>query len=429
VDIVLAFRDPDPRVGVALREWSQEAPDSWAALAARAQYWRGVAWRQRGQDTAARTSNERLRAFELNQARAATLLRQALRRKPTSIGAATGLVWALMPLGDAAATERAYRSAIGACPSCARPRYAYFRSRLPRWGGSVQALERIVAEAQAEGARSPRLANFDVVLRAHRCRIYLEREDELSDNADCADAARRGFYGILLKHAARLAGKRGDLAGADALTTRALSLSNEAYETRRFAITLSLLRGRAEDAAARLLRTRRLDPTAMDLNPLARDTGDGLVTRAEQLVAAGDRPRARTLLEEATWLDTQMSTESARADTITAGLDTSPAGLETLRVALTAAPDSFEAAQDLDYALSPQESWDQILPIWNRYLEAHPRDARAYRERSGTLHAMGRQLDALADLDRACALGMQRSCTTARTVHREQRDRATLRGD
>ncbi|NCQ61423.1 MAG: DUF4034 domain-containing protein [Myxococcales bacterium] len=410
VDAIEAFSNADPRVGAALDAWAREGGSGWAPHAARGSYWRATGWLQRGGYSASETSNDRLRAFAENESRAAGMFREALAAKPTAIGAATELVRTVGRLNDADATRQAYRTAIEACPSCARVRYEYFRARLPRWGGSLDELQQIVADARAQAGLSTRLANFDVVMSAYQCRLHFERDYGFRESTACADAAGRGFYGHMLLYAIQQAMGREEWTQAGALTDRALSLPVARSEVWGRGVQLSLKSGRPEQAGERLLTALRLDASDPRFGLIHTTMGDALVTRAQDLLASGDRVHARRLFEEATWLDDRSSTEAARVRAVMADLDTSPAGLEALRAAQQAQPDSFEATQDLAYVLSESSTSAEILPLWNHYIEAHAQDGRAYRERAATLHALAQEQDAHADLERACALGLHGCC-------------------
>ncbi|MDH3227377.1 MAG: hypothetical protein OEM67_09865 [Thermoleophilia bacterium] len=73
-------------------------------------------------------------------------------------------------------------------------------------------------------------------------------------------------------------------------------------------------------------------------------------------------------------------------------------------------PRLYEAYVGLDRALSQRRDWAAIVAHWERYLELVPDDPRAYFERAGTYHHWGKKPEEQADLERACALGVERAC-------------------
>lgn len=64
----------------------------------------------------------------------------------------------------------------------------------------------------------------------------------------------------------------------------------------------------------------------------------------------------------------------------------------------------------LDYALSKEKRFEEIAQMWTAYLARQPDVGRAYMERAGTFVQLGRQRDAIADLEKACELGITEGC-------------------
>lgn len=78
----------------------------------------------------------------------------------------------------------------------------------------------------------------------------------------------------------------------------------------------------------------------------------------------------------------------------------------------SAEPD-FRTVQQLDYALSRQNRFPEIAVLWDAYLAIHSDDGRAFMERSGTNHRLGKVVQARADAARACELGISEGCERA----------------
>jgi Flp pilus assembly protein TadD len=100
-----------------------------------------------------------------------------------------------------------------------------------------------------------------------------------------------------------------------------------------------------------------------------------------------------------------------RAQVLSSGAGSDIAALEA---AVQSRPDDLRARQELDYALSRQGDFKRIAQMWTEYLARHDHDGRAYMERAGTYHHLGRDAEAHADAAKACELGINEGCLRAR---------------
>ena len=87
--------------------------------------------------------------------------------------------------------------------------------------------------------------------------------------------------------------------------------------------------------------------------------------------------------------------------------------LQDFRRAIELDPGDFEAYRNVDRILSGHQRWDEILEMWNSYMERTPADAEAYFERGGTHFRKGNLVAARADAARACELGKVEACALA----------------
>ncbi|WP_426753819.1 hypothetical protein [Myxococcus sp. Y35] len=82
------------------------------------------------------------------------------------------------------------------------------------------------------------------------------------------------------------------------------------------------------------------------------------------------------------------------------------------------APEDFRAVQQRDYALARERRFKEILPLWDAFLARNPDHGLAYLERSGTHFHLRDLKAALADLKKACDLGVNKGCARARHLER-----------
>jgi len=87
--------------------------------------------------------------------------------------------------------------------------------------------------------------------------------------------------------------------------------------------------------------------------------------------------------------------------------------LQDFRRVIELDPKDFNAYRNADRILSGQQRWDEILQMWNSYIERTPADAEAYFERGGTNFRKGDLVGAQADAARACELGKAEACAWA----------------
>lgn len=87
--------------------------------------------------------------------------------------------------------------------------------------------------------------------------------------------------------------------------------------------------------------------------------------------------------------------------------------LQDFRRAIELDPDNFEAHRGADRILSAQQRWEEILEMWDRYIERTPASAEAYFERGGTHFHKGDLAAAQADAAKSCELGKREACVQA----------------
>lgn len=94
-------------------------------------------------------------------------------------------------------------------------------------------------------------------------------------------------------------------------------------------------------------------------------------------------------------------------------LGNSVQALQDFRRTIELDPANFNAHRYADRIMSREQRWDEILEMWNRYMEILPANADAYFERGGTNYHKGNLAAARADVARACELGKHEACAWA----------------
>lgn len=90
------------------------------------------------------------------------------------------------------------------------------------------------------------------------------------------------------------------------------------------------------------------------------------------------------------------------------------AELAAMQAKVAETPDDFRAVQRLDYDLARQNRFEEIVTLWTGFIARHPDHGRAYLERGGAYHHLGRATEARADAKKACDLGITEACQYAK---------------
>jgi tetratricopeptide (TPR) repeat protein len=159
----------------------------------------------------------------------------------------------------------------------------------------------------------------------------------------------------------------------------------------------------------------RLDPFAHNMTWAVKAATSALVYAGYQRTQSGDDTGAVAAYDLALSLspgNTEALEWKVRAGAHLVGTDT----VTKLEAACRDNPTDFDSFKKLDDALVRTHEYGRIVTHWTTYLEKRPDDARAYLERGGAYTFLRDAEHATADLDRACAGGLQSGCEGARFV-------------
>jgi hypothetical protein len=73
-------------------------------------------------------------------------------------------------------------------------------------------------------------------------------------------------------------------------------------------------------------------------------------------------------------------------------------------------PDDFELHRKVDHGLATARRFAEVVELWDGYIANHPSDPRAYLERGGAKWHLKQRPQAIADVEKACQLGMDKAC-------------------
>jgi tetratricopeptide (TPR) repeat protein len=409
IDAAHTFNSAEPELDPLLEAWSKHSPDSFAPELARAAHSVAVGFARRGGKWASETSAGDMNAMEEAFKGALRHLDRAAALRPGLVAGRGFEINVLYVLGRD--PRPALNAALRICPSCFRVRVSFIKSLRPRWGGSYEAMAAFANEsAHAENPRLRLLAGYV----DHDKAETLAHEKKLDDALAAIErACALGEFWDFLDERAKIQTLRGDLEKALADADRALELRPGSPEV---LFERAEVHGRAKrfEAAGRdLLEGLKANPTDPGARRIASWVARGLAREGWRAHTEGRRDDALRCLDLAAVLapgDAEIGGWRARV------IEAGGKDLAALEAASSEAPDDFQAAQRLDYALARKGEFAKVVQMWDAFLGRHPDHGRAHLERGGALFHLRRLADAHSAAQKACELGVSEGCARARQL-------------
>lgn len=406
---VESFDSAAPELLPKLDAWVAATPDSFAPYAARGAHWVAVAWARRGGKWARETPEENFRGMRAAAVPARRDLEHALSLAPKLVAALRQLVTLATPTSERALAESSLLRAEKVCPSCFSVYTRFLIGLEPRWGGSYRDMDDFAARAPV--ARNARLKLLQGYADMDRSDVALDAE-KLDDALSFAShACALGPHWDFLLQRAEVLLKRNDLEHALADLDKAVELRPELPEVRVQRARVRERRREWEEAGRDLIESMRLDASGHVARWLLPRVVAGLSEEGYAAHERGDRERAIRLLDLASQLSPfDRGVHQRREQAVRGNVTGTADELAQLEAATKSRPDDFRAHQQLDYALAKQRKYPRVIEMWTEYLGRHPQDGAAYFERSGAYYNSGQKPQALADLAKACELGVDQAC-------------------
>jgi tetratricopeptide (TPR) repeat protein len=389
-----------------LDEWVKVSPESFAARLSRGNYRMARGWGARGHGVMSEVGEEQHAAMTDLHSKAVEDLQEALKMRPKLVVAYSRLIGLAGTLGLPKQQSKEWLdAALAVCPSCYEVRWRYLDRLTPRWGGSYAEMEAFTADLKPRRADNPKLALLDGFATLDRC-----KSSEKPNLAECDRAVALGDEPRFLNMRARYYNEEKNYEAAARLLDRALRIAphdraslNTRYDARAW---LKNHLGAAED----LFLLRQLEPgVERHRNNLDLEV-KRLIYDANQLFHAGKHAEAAPYYA----LALKLAPDHRKLPSYQAQNDKSM--LDELKARLAANPHDIDLRRRIDGALMIDRHFEQVLALWNDYIEKHPDDPRGYYERGGTNMHLGRRKEALEDADRACKRGLVEACDRVRAM-------------
>jgi tetratricopeptide (TPR) repeat protein len=408
IDAGDSFASAEAELANELDAWVAATPGSFAPYFARGAHRHARMWAMRGAKYVSETPGSDMREMRRYADRALEDLDKAISLRPKLVAAMRLEINVAMAAGPRERREDMRDRGLDACPPCFQLRAAFLVGQTPRWGGSYDAMDAFVKTAPV--AKYPRLralAGFADMDRAQLLRMDKKYEDSLAalDRAGAAGA----YWSFLYERALDL-----DLLKR---TAEALDALNRADALKPMEPDILVERAYVEReredylaAGKDLLMALRISPSNVDAKKDLAWVLWGVVEAAQRLEKGGQHEAALQAAELGLELGPVDPHAHQVYSAIALGDATTPERVAALQRRVSENPGDFRAVQQLDYALSRDRRFADILPLWTAYLALHPDDGRAHMERAGTYHQLGKAAEDHADLARACELGVSEGC-------------------
>jgi tetratricopeptide (TPR) repeat protein len=406
-----AFGSAEPELAPSLDAWVAASSSSFAPYFARGCYRIGRMWAMRGRKYADDTPQSDLDEMDKWAGLARQDLDHAIGIRPKLVAAMRQEMRAAAATGDDAGREKLIAEGVRACSPCEQVRASYLRFRTPRWGGSYEAMQKFVRLMPVKA--NPRLRALAGYADFDRAEL-LALDGDYTGSRDAVERALQAgeYWEYLVKraslrsHAKRFDEALGDLDRADTLRPMGPEiLSERAYVNRE--------RERFLPAGRDLLTVLRLEPSNVGAKENLDWVLSGVMVTAQRLEGEGRHEEALGAAELGLELGPVNGHVHATYEKMVVGNATTPERVAELQQRVAQSPGDFRAVQQLDYVLSREHRFDEILVAWNAYLGVHPEDGRAHLERAGTYWRLGRGREEASDETRACELGINEGCERA----------------
>jgi tetratricopeptide (TPR) repeat protein len=409
-----AFNTAEPGIMADLDAWVAASPSSFAPYLARGSHWEAVGFARRGSKYAAETSSGDIKAMRQAFVSADDDLRRATSIRPKLVAATPYQLSMTAAAGSRASMDALMDEALDICPNCFGIRATYISLSAPKWGGSLALMDSLARDAPV--AKNSRLRFLSGYSELENMAVANSHADWKGALAAVERACALGDFAPFLAARSGARDRTDDLPGAKADIDHAIALSPKTSDYLASRAYLDIRSKDYEAAARDLLDALRINPTDEHARGQYESVVQGVNYLIQQDHAAGNEKEALRIADLGAELAPSNLSIQQERSWILSGAEKGPAAGASAAAAANASgtvPDDIDQVRQMDYALSREDKYTDILPLWDAYIAKHPNDGRAYLERGGTHLHLGQNDLAGQDALKACDLGVNEGCMRA----------------
>lgn len=401
----MAFEINDDALPELLNAWVKESPDAYQPYMARAHYYYRSAWNARGGKWASETKQQQFKKMNDLFTKSANDIQLVLEINDRVLPAYYLLIGMMRSSADINSMTQVFSSALDKYPDSYYLRRIYLGSVTPRWGGSYKLMQAVIDEAQKHVANNPRLTVLGGL-------PYGEAADTKSINNMYTEADT--LYTKVLSYG------EDDLAYFDRGKNN-FRRENYAQALKDLNQAIALY---SEDGDYYYWRSKsyaELGEYHKSLNDIERadllKPGDDYFTKQRKWLSSkfeniGYEQEKNVNFDDA--IDNYTTASSLDPDNAylyyrrsrSLASKGDMAGAEKdLQKAMELDPDQYDFYAMMDYVLAKKHDWSHIIAYWDKYIERHPNDGRAYVERGGAYYHKGDLKEAVRNAKISADLG------------------------
>jgi len=193
-----AFGRPNPNHEGYYDDWVSKEPGSPFAYLARAEYYDAMGWKSRGGKFADETSNSQFNEMGYYFEKSIDDIKRAMQLDPEIVHSYITLIQISKTMDLAAGPI--VEKALSINPYSLRVRQVHLMNLLPRWGGSIEAMEAFVAQSRPYYKKNPKLKVLEgrvLAEKGDQARIYEKNYEKALEYYDAA--LKHGDYFLTLK--------------------------------------------------------------------------------------------------------------------------------------------------------------------------------------------------------------------------------------
>ncbi len=156
-----AFGNSDPELEARLNAWLKQKPNSFAAHLANAEYHMNIGWHARGGRWAKDTQEKQFAKMKAYFRVAGEEFNRVIMINPQVMPAYRGLIRRSYAFEGNDVTEQIVRQGLKIRPASYLIHYQYLWSLQPKWGGSLQQIEKHLESIRQYYTTNPRLRNLE----------------------------------------------------------------------------------------------------------------------------------------------------------------------------------------------------------------------------------------------------------------------------